>query len=73
MVMINNIAGYAGSQIFGGFMDKCHTTLIGIKVNRQIFNEHSWQQNASDNSYVTSFPKHQISKDKPMGYIQNGS
>ncbi len=26
VVMINNTAGYAGSQIFGGFMDKCYTT-----------------------------------------------
>ncbi len=60
VVMINNTAGYAGSQIFGGFMDKCHTT-FGIRntlVYKKIFNEHSWQWNKSNLSYVTSFPKH---------------
>ncbi|XP_064406412.1 uncharacterized protein LOC135351353 [Halichondria panicea] len=60
VVMINNTAGYAGSQIFGGFMDKCHTT-FGINstlVYKKIFNEVSWQWNKSNLSYVTSFPKH---------------
>ncbi len=62
VVMINNTAKYAGSQIFGGFMDKCHTTLIGIKnkqVYKNIFDESLWQWNrSSDLSYVTSYPKH---------------
>ena len=60
VVMINNTAGYAGSQIFGGFMDKCYTT-FGINstvVYKKIFNEFSWQWNKSNLSYVTSFPKH---------------
>ena len=60
MVMINNTAGYAGSQIFGGFMDKCHAT-FGIRstlIYKKIFNEHSWQWNKSNLSYVSSFPKH---------------
>ncbi len=60
VVMINNTAGYAGSQIFGGFMDKCHTT-FGINstlVYKKNFNEVSWQWNKSNLSYVTSFPKH---------------
>ncbi|XP_064406169.1 uncharacterized protein LOC135351157 [Halichondria panicea] len=60
VVMINNTAGYAGSQIFGGFMDKCYTTFgkDNKLVYNKIFNEISWQRNDSDLSYITSYPKH---------------
>ena len=61
VVMINNNAGYAGSQIFGGFMDQCYTTYFrkSMQVYNNVFNESSWQWNkTNDKSYVTSFPKH---------------
>ena len=63
VVMINNTAGYAGSQIFGGFMDQCYTTFIKNSTNdymyNKIFDESLWHwNNTFDQSYVTSFPKH---------------
>ncbi len=63
VVMINNTAGYAGSQIFGGFMDQCYTTFIKNSTNdymyNKIFDESLWHWNITfDQSYVTSFPKH---------------
>ena len=61
VVMINNTANHAGSQIFGGSMDKCITTFVrnNSYVYSKIFNETSWQVNKSqDPSYITSRPRH---------------
>ncbi len=59
VIMINNTAKYAGSQIFGGSMDQCATTFIrnSTKVFNKIFREGSWKWNQSDHSYVSSFPR----------------
>ena len=57
VVMINNTAEYAGSQIFGGSMDYCTTTFYKNHTNvyNKLFNEASWQVNKSqDPSYITS-------------------
>ena len=61
VVMINNTANHAGSQIFGGSMDKCTTTFErnNMYVYSKIFNETSWQVNKSqDPSYIASHPSH---------------
>ncbi len=60
VIMINNTAGYAGSQIFRGFMDQCYTIFDknNTLVYKKIFNESSWKWNKSDFSYVTSSPKY---------------
>ena len=60
VVMINNTANHAGSQIFGGSMDRCITTFVrnNLYVYSKIFNEASWQVNKSqDPSYITSRPR----------------
>ena len=61
VMMINNTANHAGSQIFGGSMDKCITTFVrnNSYVYSKIFNETSWHINKSqDPSYITSRPRH---------------
>ncbi len=60
VVMINNIAKYAGSQIFGGSMDQCSTTFdrSSTWVYNKIFNESLWKWKQADSSHVTSFPRH---------------
>ena len=58
VIMINNTATHAGSQIFGGTMDYCYTTFYNnTYVYDKIFNDKLWQRNMSDHSYITSNPK----------------
>ena len=59
VVMIDNTAKHAGSQIFGGSMDKCITAFdSNNNIYSKLFNETSWQINKSqDPSYITSRPR----------------
>ena len=60
VIMINNTANSAGSQIYGGNLDHCRNSLNGelaLTSYQKIFNESLWQYNRSDLSYVTSKPR----------------
>ena len=61
VIMINNTANSAGSQIYGGNLDHCRNSLNGelaLPYYGKIFNESLWQYSRStDLSYVTSKPR----------------
>ena len=61
VIMINNTANSAGSQIYGGNLDHCRNSLTGelaLPSYGKIFNESLWQYSRStDLSYVTSKPR----------------
>ena len=64
VIMINNTAKFAGSQIYGGSMDYCYAMINANKtftgtLYGKIFNESLWKyNNKTDLSYVTSYPRY---------------